>query len=171
MKKLRLLLTEKCDRNCKGCCNNQYDLVALPVETDFTGYSEIILTGGEPMLRPLRIIETVKSIRKQNPTALIVMYTAKTDLPGLLRAVLNYLDGLTVTIHKGADWWPFLTFNSYMSMDQRFNKLLRLNVFEQAGYSGFSFERFWQVRKDIEWITDCPLPEGEVFKRVKNERE
>lgn len=166
MKTLRLLLTENCNRNCEGCCNKQFDLVALPVETDFTQYDQVMLTGGEPMLHPMLVMETAKEIRRQNPTATIIMYTAKTDQAGLLDAVLNYVDGLTITIHEEADWEPLLRFNAGMTTDQRFRKLLRLNVFRDAGYAGFPFDRFWQVKKDIEWIDDCPLPDDEVFKRI-----
>lgn len=46
MKKLRLLLHEECNRNCKGCCNKDWDLNALEIEDDFTDYDEILITGG-----------------------------------------------------------------------------------------------------------------------------
>lgn len=166
MNKLRLLLTEDCNRNCEGCCNKDWDLAALPVEINFSGYEMVMLTGGEPMLHPMSIVETVQIIREQNPAATIIMYTAKTDQYGLLLAVLTYIDGLTVTIHDKADWKPFLQFNKFISLHQRFRKLLRLNVFEQAGYAGFEFDRFWEVKKDIVWVKECPLPENEVFMKL-----
>ncbi|MBU1087771.1 MAG: hypothetical protein KKD05_09695, partial [Candidatus Omnitrophica bacterium] len=57
MKKLRLLLFTECNRNCNGCCNNDWDLKSLLNEHLFKEYSEILLTGGEPMLHPELILE------------------------------------------------------------------------------------------------------------------
>ena len=47
-KTLRLLLFEDCNRNCKKCCNKQWDLKLLPEVGSFKDWDEIILTGGEP---------------------------------------------------------------------------------------------------------------------------
>ena len=69
MKKLRLLITEKCNRKCEGCCNLDWDLQNLPVCTSFKGYDEILLTGGEPQLEPVLILSTVEKIKQQNKTA------------------------------------------------------------------------------------------------------
>lgn len=165
MKKLRLLITEDCNRNCAGCCNKDWDLAALPVETDYSGYDEIILTGGEPMLSPMLVWQVIREIREQNSDARIIMYTAKTDTIGLL-FLLDKLDGLTVTIHEKADWKPFLKFNRAMCLTGLFSMSLRLNVFREAGYHEFANNEFWIVKKDIEWIENCPLPENEVFKRI-----
>ena len=61
MKKLRLLLFTDCNRNCEGCCNNDFDLNALKVETDFRQYDKIFLTGGEPMIAPAIVINTIEN--------------------------------------------------------------------------------------------------------------
>ena len=92
--KLRLLLFEDCDRQCSRCCNKYYDLKNLPVEADFTGYREIILTGGEPMLKPRLVLKTIMEIREQNPQALIFMYTAKVDDWSALIFLLGFLDSV-----------------------------------------------------------------------------
>jgi molybdenum cofactor biosynthesis enzyme MoaA len=52
VKKLRLLVTERCARSCSGCCNHDWDLAALPTCESYAGYDEVLLTGGEPMLYP-----------------------------------------------------------------------------------------------------------------------
>lgn len=30
---MHLLITDKCDRDCKDCCNKQYDVKSIPVAT------------------------------------------------------------------------------------------------------------------------------------------
>ena len=78
MSKLRLLVTTKCNRHCVGCCNNSYDLENLPVAHDndeFLKYSEIIITGGEPMLNPYEVVKLVNRLRSITDAKLI-LYTA-----------------------------------------------------------------------------------------------
>jgi hypothetical protein len=43
---------------------------------------------------------------------------------------------------------------------------MRLNVFKGVDLTGVDVTH-WKVRTDIEWVKDCPLPEGEVFMRLK----
>ena len=170
MRKLRLLLTEECNRNCPGCCNNDWDLSTLPIETDFTGYDEILITGGEPMLYPGKVILTAIDIRNQNPDARIYVYTAKTDKLDPLIGVMATTDGLTITLHHQNDVVPFLAFESFIQHESILadirdtNKSLRLNVF--AGISIPEISWIWEVKKDMVWIENCSLPEGEVFKKL-----
>ncbi|MFH2046138.1 MAG: 4Fe-4S cluster-binding domain-containing protein, partial [Pseudomonadota bacterium] len=102
MKKLRLLITEECNRNCSGCCNKDWDLQSLIVEQDYTKYDLIMLTGGEPMLNyeeTLSIIIDIKSKSK----AKIIVYTAKIDKLSEVLSVLGFSDGITVTLHEPFD--------------------------------------------------------------------
>ena len=161
--KLRLLITEKCNRSCPGCCNKEYDLSALPVETDFTGYEMVSLTGGEPMLYPTLIAHIANRIRKQNSTAKIVLYTAHIENWHDVEFVLGFIDGLTVTLHEQKDTMPFYVLN-YLLEDKLKSKSLRLNIFKGITVGGSL--KGWDVKRDIEWIKDCPLPDGEVFKRI-----
>ncbi len=73
MKKLRLIITEKCNRKCSGCCNNDWNIDKLPVITDFSKYNEIIITGGEPMLYSHLIKHLCQIIRKQNKKVKIIL--------------------------------------------------------------------------------------------------
>ena len=47
---MHLLITDKCDRDCKYCCNKQYDVNSIPIATqeEFESVDTICLTGGEP---------------------------------------------------------------------------------------------------------------------------
>ena len=52
----------------------------------------------------------------------------------------------------------------------RYAGMLRLNVFKgiELPKNGIdkSILNYWQIKKDIEWLDPCPLPDGEEFKRL-----
>jgi pyruvate-formate lyase-activating enzyme len=164
--KLRLLLFEDCNRKCPGCCNKQWNLSSLPVENDFSKYDKIILTGGEPMLKPEVILQTVEEIRKVNNCPIIV-YTAKVDKVIDVLKILDHVDGLTLTLHEIEDLVDFYILNGYIYYKNKYSKKsLRLNVFKGIEVDETVFTS-WKIKKDIEWIEDCPLPENEVFKKLE----
>ncbi len=163
MKKLRLVMFEECNRACVGCCNNDWDLKGLDVVTDFHNYDEILLTGGEPMLKPMLIIETVNRIRKQT-NAPIFMYTAKSKRALDLVAVLHCLDGITLTLHEQYDVKPFIELNNIITKIG-ITKSLRLNVFEGIDIAGIDLS-LWNVKDNMVWMKDCPLPADEIMKRL-----
>jgi hypothetical protein len=155
VKVLRLLLFSSCNRTCPGCCNNQWDLDALPVATDFRGYDMVVLTGGEPMLNPRLVVEVATTIRRQS-FASIILYTAK---PQKLPQVMLFLDGVTVTLHEQADVAPFLALPKLRG-SRRVNVFAGVDVPDVPG---------WTMKRNMEWIEDCPLPEGEVFMRLSDQ--
>lgn len=150
---LRLLLFSSCNRTCPGCCNKQWDLDALPVATDFRGYDMVILTGGEPMLNPGLVVQVASKIRRSTP---VILYTA---MPQELPRVMSYLNGVTVTLHDQMDVAPFLAL-------PKLHGSLRVNVFAGVNVPDVPG---WEMKRDIEWIEDCPLPEGEVFMRLSDQ--
>ena len=161
-KNLRLLLFSECDRRCKGCCNKDWNLDALPVCTSFTGYDLIMLTGGEPMLKPKLIKSTAKAIRAQT-NAPIIVYTAKTSKPDGFIDVLRNVDGVTLTLHTQGDVAGFYRLNEKLLTARLEPKSLRLNVFKGIKVD---VPIYWQVKNNIEWIANCPLPSNEVFMRL-----
>ena len=68
-KTLRLVVTDKCLRTCSGCCNN--DIKPDLFEGYFYEYDEIIITGGEPFLFPLKLIALIQKIKYDNYNAKI----------------------------------------------------------------------------------------------------
>lgn len=162
--KLRLILFEDCNRNCDGCCNKDWDIKNLPLCNDFRGYDLIMLTGGEPMLRPETIIYAIGQISLQTK-APIILYTALLEDKEMLRNILHLVDGITVTLHEPEDIRPFLEFDQYYTGNDHLS--YRLNIFE--GVRQVDYSPRWQVKKDITWIKDCPLPEGEVLMRFNPE--
>ncbi len=169
MRKLRLLLTDKCDRSCPGCCNNDWDLDSLPYAKTYKGYSEILITGGEPLLFPGLFRRAVCDIRDET-RATIYLYTAKTDDSQLFLNALSMINGACVTLHCAEDVESFerMWSNIHDWVAHVFS--LRLNVFKGLSLEGVDTEG-WKVKKDMEWIKDCPLPEGEEFLRYLDEGE
>lgn len=162
MPKLRLLVTPRCTRSCPGCCNNSWDLDALPQVQDFSPYDEVLLTGGEPMLVYNTLPALVQRVRAVNPHARIYMYTAMLH-PALIKVILPIIDGITLTLHEPAD---AVRFHAYLKTKCfPHNKNLRLNVFEGVDISHLNLKG-WIVKDHMVWIKDCPLPEGEVFMRL-----
>ena len=180
---LRLLLFEQCNRSCEGCCNKDWDLDNLPVApfVSYKNYDKIVLTGGEPMLRPDLVKEVATRIRIAAPNAKIILYTAKTRPLSKLMDVLRYIDGVTVTLHEQADLEPFLklkkvvdTIWSYgcTSGEHRWvHKLsFRLNVFSNVILPDVFISGLWDVRRGYEWIKNCPLPSNEDFMRLERRK-
>ena len=165
MKKLRLLVTEKCNRACPGCCNKDWDLKNLPVCNDFTGYDEIMLTGGEPLLDVPRLLDLVARIREAHDQVKVLVYTAYAER---VLHVLPYVDGVTLTLHEPKGVSPLWELDNVLDELQDApwveNASLRLNVFK--GITNVIPSTLWQIKSDIEWLENCPLPEDEVFMRL-----
>ena len=180
-KKLRLLVTTQCPNKCPMCCNNSWDFSKLPV-VDRWDYEQIMLTGGEPLMKIESLIPLMISIRKVtsvmgiNPK--IYVYTAVCDLSTLDR-VVTYADGIVLTPHNKKGIKGFLEFNELINAYNflREKKVLHVRAFEGKSLRLNLFPDIkellkgedlsgWQV-KDIHWIKDCPIPEGEDFRRIK----
>ena len=164
--KLRLLVTEECNRNCDGCCNKDYDLKNLPVVDSFEGYDEIIITGGEPLLYKKTVSDVLSRIKIENKSAKIILYTARTTKPTYFIILLSFIDGVTITLHEQSDVEPFLELAKIIKKSTYpKEKSLRLNIFEGIGIDTSRLKE-WKIKKDMVWIKDCPLPKDEVFKKL-----
>ena len=166
MNKLRLLLFEECNRKCVGCCNNDWDLASLSICHSFCGYDQILLTGGEPLLKPELVIETITKIRTTS-TALIYVYTAKVDKIAPALGILVYSDGMCVTLHEQSDVPLWMRFALTIPADLRQSRSLRLNVFKGIDIQVDNLDMScWKVKDNIQWIRNCPLPTGETLMRL-----
>lgn len=163
---LRLLITKDCDRSCKGCCNRDWDLDNIPVNNyTFTGYDQVLITGGEPMLYPTKVKALCIYIRINNPLAKIIMYTAKTNNIVSFIETLKLLDGVTLTLHTQEDVKTFKALNKQLTLDPK--KSYRLNIFSGIKIGSLDTQG-WQVKEGLEWLKNCPLPENEVFMQLGN---
>lgn len=59
-KTARVIVTLKCNRNCPGCCNtNLPEYREVHTDEELLDYEEIVITGGEPMLIPGKVLEFI----------------------------------------------------------------------------------------------------------------
>lgn len=165
--KLRLVVTSKCHNRCPMCCNNRFDLNELPT-IDRLNYDEIMITGGEPMLYVDDVINLVISIRgvaaclEVSPK--IYFYTAVPDATATLDA-LDYMDGAVVTPHTAKDVAEFIKLNKALPVNHC--KSLRLNLFpEVKKLFPADIDLSKWVIKEMQWIKDCPVPDGEDLRRI-----
>lgn len=175
--KLRLLVTKQCPRQCPGCCNNNWDLDSLqPFTSDnmwndeYDEWDEIIFTGGEPLMHPEELNHVMAEFWEAYETT-FYLYTA--DSYGLLIdwfKITQWLDGVTLTLHDAKDVFEFGLLNGFLHVMHKRGRLkdlsLRLNSFVHHGLLAHEDLSFWDVRHNMEWIENCPLPEGEVFMRL-----
>ena len=167
--KLRLLITPDCNRNCVMCCNKNFDLDSLPsIEQadEFAQYSEISITGGEPMLVYDKLRETLMYIMEYGDfKGQINLYTAMPDHPKIYDLFRRC--NITFTIHDKKALIDVLAVHDNAPIN---NRSVRVKL-APAVHRYFKLmdklidDVMWEVEK-FDWIEDCPLPDGEVFMRI-----
>ena len=175
-RKLRLSVTTKCPDKHPMSCNDSWDFSSLPV-VDRRDYEEMMITGGEPLIHTDKVAGLIRSIR--------VISEVYTDIPKVyvytsiaawnrVRTISAYADGIVLTPHSLIDVERFVELDSMMQevketeSDFIKGKSLRLDLFadmklllpEHIDLS------LWNV-KEMEWVKDCPVPQGEDFRRIK----
>ena len=192
-KRCRLLLTAKCPNNCPLCCNKQFSLERDVPVIDRLDYDEFILTGGEPLKFLTSVIETIHNISAVtdymgiNPK--FYLYTSICN-PIIWNEILPYLNGITYTTHTRSNAQELIRLigvlkNLNAGYDEVLpnlcniqNKSVWLNLFPEAkdlidtelamtSYSWNDISRYFRV-KPMEWLENCPVPEGEDFRRINN---
>lgn len=130
--KIRLIVTNVCNRKCPGCCNVGWKGPQPKPMTleDLTEYDTIIITGGEPLLYPEKVYQLMDEFDFQN----FILYTASICDEQSLSEIFFHpnLSGITYTIHdqKGLD--EFERFNKILKdaiHDGDLHFSLRLNIF------------------------------------------
>lgn len=186
MTKLRLIVTDKCPKACPGCCNNHktgksrkklknilsfddssaFQINSNKYSSKARDFYELIITGGEPMMFPKKIIELVSQVSKYSSKYL---YTSTYD-PKWMAIILKVINGVVITIHDDEDWDRLKELNYILRTDAvkdiLEHKSLRLNVFKTKTFPVIDLS-LWKV-KFMEWIVDCPLPENEELYELKN---
>lgn len=62
-KTARVIVTFGCNRKCPGCCNSQLpEYRTIHSDEELMKYQEIVITGGEPMLIPGKVLEFINSM-------------------------------------------------------------------------------------------------------------
>jgi molybdenum cofactor biosynthesis enzyme MoaA len=166
-KVIHIMVTTLCNRNCKHCCNKQYDLNDIPQVTDEELHNAhtVCITGGEPFefAEPDKIAEFYK---KRYPNIKkVYVYTNAMELACYLKknkkASLKYIDGVNVSIKHAYDKSMFeqLVINDERIDNMNDNLLYIFNDLTPKTYGNFiAISREWQEEFN-------PAPDS-IFRRA-----
>ena len=161
---IHLMVTSLCNRNCKYCCNKQYDLKDVPYVTDEElKKAEILcLTGGEPFAyaNPCEIASYYK--HKYKNIKNIYVYTNAVELAKyLMHNEIRNIDGISVSIKNDSD---VLAFDYFIKVRKDICKLKsnRLYVFDNL-YTEET-QGFTVIHR--EWQPDFKPADDSIFRRV-----
>lgn len=176
--KARVMVTAKCPKNCDGCCNTgpvfeQHKVIKS--DDELSGADEIIITGGEPLLQPEKVMKFIGDIRSRDrfDRPKFYLYSALVPKDFEMSRLFNVLSGFQFTLHAEAapsDVIALKELSRQLGMFKKYrdrpweNKCFRLNI-DKRLYDEYDFGNIdltpWDVVRKMKWIEDCPLPEGE----------
>lgn len=174
-KVMHLMVTSLCDRDCKYCCNKQYDLNSIPYATDeeLRGVETLCLTGGEPFAytKPNAIAYHYK--HKYPNIMRVIVYTNACELwlPLIVnKASLDHIDGLNISIKNLRDYQMLEDIiQNTEACSLPFN---RIYVFNEERYEDTMYlltkycklSRFEVIRR--EWQEDFKPADDSIFRRI-----
>ncbi len=163
----RLITTLDCNRKCHYCCNTTTMLAQATIITDLAelgNYSEVCITGGEPMLYPDETEQIIYDLRFQNPHRKIYLYTAlATDMMVLDEMFYQKLSGIHYTVHYNStqdevvDHIYNLEELSFFYKDKSFRMYIESDVAFPVQYT----PNLWSRVESFAFVEDCPLPKNE----------
>ena len=177
--KARVLITKECNRSCSGCCNNfdsimryaQYidTLSDLPQEL-----SEVMISGGEPMLFTERTLRLTEELKERYPFSKLYLYSSYYN--NTLEDIIPLLDGFQYTIHEGATEEDLLLLDNLQELLDRHkeewtDKSFRLYIDDKVDIPMRILPNVWNKAKVSTWLTEEELlniqpnglPEGEAL--------
>lgn len=116
-KKIHLLVTNLCTRNCPNCCNKCYSLNDIPVvtEDELKHCETLFLTGGEPFefCNPNALAKYYKE--HYSNIKQVIVYTNVSEFFEYVKqgGYLTFIDGLSISIKSKADFhiWNNMVMN------------------------------------------------------------
>ena len=131
-KKIHLLVTNLCSRNCPNCCNKCYSLDDIPVVTDdeLKRCETLFLTGGEPFefCNPDALAKHYKE-HYPNIKHIIVYGNMKEFFQYLGKGSLDYIDGISLSI-KSLEDLNIWNYNVCLISDsERFKNLISNRIY------------------------------------------
>lgn len=127
---IHLMVTENCLRDCKYCCNKQYDINKVPyiTEEEYKNAHTILLTGGEPVIysNPSYIAKDIKL--KYPNIEKVYVYANARELDMYLRTVehIEGIDGFSISIKDELD---LRVFNEHLSKNKNLLNLASNRVY------------------------------------------
>lgn len=111
-KTVHIMTTNLCDRECRLCCNKQYNVKDIPVVTDkeLDQVEDVFITGGEPFAYGPDPCEFAVELLREFPNIKrIIAYTNAFELSNyIIGGNLYGLDGLTISIKDHNDYFAYL---------------------------------------------------------------
>jgi hypothetical protein len=176
MRKARVLITKKCDRDCDGCCNKSSILDSMKDITDLQilqEYQVIMITGGEPILVPEKLMDLLHWLDEHmEHTTPIYLYSARYDRK-IYEKIMSLINGLHFTLHAEAndeDIADLKALSLFLKGYGRHHQSLRLAI-DTRVYSRYDLSNIdlsaWSVVRKMTWLKDAPLPAGEELLYMK----
>ena len=170
MRTIRLLVTKKCLNHCKYC-SNQYIQPVTIFDLEYLHiYTDIVITGGEPLLFPENLITLIHNIRSVNFNIPIYLYTSIFNPSTVNKNILTLISGVTFTIHNRIGFNEFQDLRNFLYEVPMQPYSKRVHIFNDAiNFLPPEFSLYgWNVRF-ITWKKDfeCKLPKHEQFMRLE----
>ena len=163
----RLIITLDCNRHCYYCCNTKENLAKAIEITDLSEidmYKEVCITGGEPMLNPMRTCDIVESLQRTD--RIIYLYTALVYYRHLQWMLLNGLSGIHYTLHYTSEKADIEDGVRYVEkLAEEFpDKSFRLYIDPDVKGSVTITPNRWTRVEVKPWLNPCPLiPNEDLF--------
>lgn len=168
---IHLMITDKCDRNCPYCCNNQYSLDDIEEVTDeeLRDAEMIFLTGGEPFQyhNPVVVASFIKSrfgFKKK-----VMAYTNAFELGVWLAQhyslchQLFALDGLTISIKNRYDK---VMFEDFICRHPDVLSLESVWIYVFPGFEDLRVTNDKFIVKSREWQKDFKPAPDSIFRKM-----
>lgn len=160
-KTARVIVTFGCNRKCPGCCNSQLpEHRTIHSDEELMKYQEIVITGGEPMLIPGKVLEFINRMWDKGYRGKMYLYTSLWNGKGISKEILKELDGLTFTLHAECTDADIIALknlsNSGILQNKDFGSRLIIDkrVYDRYDLSNINFSR-WDIIRKLEWKEKC----------------
>lgn len=172
VKRIHLLTTKLCLRNCADCCNKLYDIESIPCVTkeELSQCEWLFLTGGEPFafLNPSRIARYYKQQFK-NIRKIVVYGNVKefADYLFLANGTLNYVDGVSLSIKdkEDLDIWN-RSVRDFMQYSGKFKNLIHNRLYCFIDGEIIEVDRFPAIQR--KWVNykEWKPADDSIFRRA-----
>lgn len=164
---IHLMITTLCNRNCKYCCNKQYDINLIPFVTneELLKAEILFLTGGEPFdfCNPNNIALYYK---KRYPNIKkIIIYTNAKELAEyrMMGGKVDYIDGVNISLKNKEDK---KFFESYICFDKDINNLSDNRIYAFPKTQDVIYNSKIYLKIDREWQIDFEASPDSIFRRI-----
>lgn len=164
---IHLMITTLCNRNCKHCCNKQYDINSIPFVTkeELLKAEILFLTGGEPFdfCNPNNIALYYK---KRYPNIKkIIVYTNAKELAEyrMMGGKVDYIDGVNISLKNQEDK---KFFESYICFDKDINNLSDNRIYAFPKTQDVIYNSKIYLKIDREWQIDFEASPDSIFRRI-----